>query len=207
MADTEDEDLWVPFLAAGLGPEGRTAPAHLREDQRRGQRHLPRKAAALSRDEIVRTAIRVADAEGADAVSMRRIARELNAGTMSLYWHIVSKEELLDLMLDAVQGDRENPEPSGDWRRDMREAARAIRQTLHEHPWLMDFIGGRPPVGPKSLRNLERTLGYFDGLNLNIRMAMDIATTLGTYVMGAVLREVQEQKQPDLHRADARGHD
>jgi len=194
MADTEDEDLWVPFLAAGpRDPKAERLRAHLREDQRRGQRHLPRKAAALSRDEIVRTAIRVADAEGADAVSMRRIARELNAGTMSLYWHIVSKEELLDLMLDAVQGDRENPEPSGDWRRDMREAARAIRQTLHEHPWLMDFIGGRPPVGPKSLRNLERTLGYFDGLNLNIRMAMDIATTLGTYVMGAVLREVQEQ--------------
>jgi AcrR family transcriptional regulator len=135
----------------------------------------------------------VADAEGADAVSMRRIARELNSGTMSLYWHIVSKEELLDLMLDAVQGDQENPEPSGDWRQDMREAARAIRQSLHEHPWLMDFIGGRPPVGPKSLRNLERTLGYFDGLNLDIRMTMDIATTLGTYVMGAVLREVQEQ--------------
>jgi AcrR family transcriptional regulator len=192
--DTEDEDLWVPFLAAGpRDPRAERLRAHLREDKRRGQRHLPRKAAALSRDEIVRTAIRVADAEGADAVSMRRIARELNAGTMSLYWHIVSKEELLDLMLDAVQGDRQNPEPSGDWRRDMREAARGIRQSLHEHPWLMDFIGGRPPVGPKSLRNLERTLGYFDGLNLDIRMAMDIATTLGTYVMGAVLREVQER--------------
>jgi AcrR family transcriptional regulator len=192
--DTEDEDLWVPFLAAGpRDPKAERLRAHLREDKRRGQRHLPRKAAVLSRDEIVRTAIRVADTEGADAVSMRRIARELNAGTMSLYWHIVSKEELLDLMLDAVQGDRENPEPSGDWRRDMREAARGIRQSLHEHPWLMDFIGGRPPAGPKSLRNLERSLGYFDGLNLDIRMAMDIATTLGTYVMGAVLREVQEQ--------------
>jgi AcrR family transcriptional regulator len=192
--DTEDEDLWVPFLAAGpRDPKAERLRAHLREDKRRGQRPLPRKAAVLSRDEIVRTAIRVADTEGADAVSMRRIARELNAGTMSLYWHIVSKEELLDLMLDAVQGDRENPEPSGDWRRDMREAARGIRQSLHEHPWLMDFIGGRPPAGPKSLRNLERSLGYFDGLNLDIRMAMDIATTLGTYVMGAVLREVQEQ--------------
>jgi AcrR family transcriptional regulator len=140
----------------------------------------------------VRTAIRVADAEGADAVSMRRIARELNSGTMSLYWHIVSKEELLDLMLDAVQGDRETPEPSGDWRRDTQEQARGMRASLHEHPWLMDFIGGRPPAGPKSLRNLERTLGFFDGLNLDIRMTIDIATTLGTYVMGAVLREVQE---------------
>jgi AcrR family transcriptional regulator len=191
--DTEDEDLWIPFLAAR--PRDRKAErlrAHLREDERRGQRHPPRRAAGLSRDEIVRTAIRVADAEGADAVSMRRIARELNAGTMSLYWHIVSKEELLDLMLDAVQGDLETPESSGNWRRDMREVARATRQSLHEHPWMMDFIGGRPPVGPKSLRNVERTLSYFDGLGLGLPMAIDIATTVGTYVMGAVLREVQE---------------
>ena len=191
--DTEDEDPWVPFLAAR--PRDKRAErlrAHLREDERRGQRHPPRRAAALSRGEIVRTAIRVADAEGADAVSMRRIARELNAGTMSLYWHIVSKEELLDLMLDAVQGDRENPEPSGDWRRDMRDVARTVRQSLHDHPWMMDFIGGRPPVGPRSLRNVERTLAYFDGLGLDMRVAIDISTTVGTYVMGAVLREVQE---------------
>lgn len=195
MVDTEDEDLWIPFLAAR--PQDRKAErlrAHLREDERRGQRHPPRRAAALSRDQIVRTAIRVADAEGADAVSMRRIARELNAGTMSLYWHIVSKEELLDLMLDAVEGDRENPASSGDWRRDTQDVARAIRTSLHEHPWLMDFIGGRPPVGPRSLRNLERMLGYFDALDLDIRMVIDIATTVGTYVMGAVLREVQEHK-------------
>jgi len=105
----------------------------------------------------------------------------------------VSKEELLDLMLDAVEGDRENPEPSGDWRRDMRDVAAAIRQSLHEHRWMMDFIGGRPPVGPKSLRNVERTLAYFDGLGLAVSMAIDIATTVGTYVMGAVLREVQER--------------
>jgi AcrR family transcriptional regulator len=191
--DTEDEDLWVPFLASGpRDPKAERLRAQLREDKRRGQRQLPRKAAALSRDEIVRVAIRVADAEGPEAVSMRRIARELNAGTMSLYWHIVSKEELLDLMLDAIEGDRETPQPSGDWRRDLQEVARATRQSLHEHPWMMDFIGGRPPVGPKSLRNVERTLAYFDGLGLDLPRAIDIATTVGTYVMGAVLREVQE---------------
>ena len=65
---------------------------------------MPRRAAALSREEIVRAAIKVADAEGPDAISMRRIARELNSGTMSLYWHVASKEELLDLMIDSVQG-------------------------------------------------------------------------------------------------------
>ena len=61
---------------------------HVEQDMKRGARHVPRRAAALSRDEIVRTAIKVADAEGPDAISMRRIARELNAGTMSLYWHV-----------------------------------------------------------------------------------------------------------------------
>lgn len=192
--DTDDEDLWIPFLAAR--PRDKRAErlrTHLREDERRGQRHPPRRAAALSRDEIVRVAIRVADAEGADAVTMRRIARELNAGTMSLYWHIVSKEELLDLMLDTIQGDWENPEPSGDWRRDMHGVARTIRESLHEHPWMMDFIGGRPPVGPRSLRNVERALAYFDGLGVDMPVAIDISTTVGTYVMGAVLREVQER--------------
>ena len=70
----------------------------------------------------------VADAEGADAVTMRRIARELNAGTMSLYWHIASKEELLDLMIDEIQGGQPLPEPSGDWRQDMHALASNTRQ-------------------------------------------------------------------------------
>jgi hypothetical protein len=72
-----------------------------------------RRSAALSRDEIVRTAIGVADAEGADAISMRRIARELGSGTMSLYWHVTSKDELLDLMIDAITGEAEAPAPPG----------------------------------------------------------------------------------------------
>ena len=67
-------------------------------------------------------------------------------------------------------------------------------------------MGGRPPVGPKSLRNLERALASFDGLDLAVSMAIDIVTTIGTYVMGAVLREVQEHNNR-LRRAAARGPD
>lgn len=199
VTDTDDEDLWVPFLASRT-PDRAAARlrAHLAEDQKRGQRHLPRRAAALSRDEIVRAAIKVADAKGADAVSMRRIARELNAGTMSLYWHIASKDELLDLMIDSVQGGRQVPEPSGDWRQDMHAVAHNIRASLHQHPWMMDFMGGRPPAGPKSLRNVERALASFDGLGLDSGTAIDIVSTVGTYVMGAVLREVQERNNESL---------
>ena len=194
-ADEEfDEELWAPFLA--LRKEDRRAARlreHVQEDIKRGRRHPPRRADALSRDQIVRAAIGVADTEGADAVSMRRIARELNAGTMSLYWHIASKEELLDLMLDWVQGEQQVPEPSGDWQADLRAMAASARASLHQHPWAMDFMGGRPPVGPKSLQNLERALGSLDGLGLDKATAVTIVLTVMTYVLGAVLREVQEQ--------------
>src|SRR6185437_2717670 len=133
----DDDELWAPFLA--FRPEDRHAARlrrHVEQDMKRGARHVPRRAAALSRDEIVRTAIKVADAEGPDAISMRRIARELNAGTMSLYWHVTSKEELLDLMIDAAQGEQLAPEPSGDWRADLRALTRGARAVLHRHPWM-----------------------------------------------------------------------
>src|SRR5205809_5244655 len=134
--EPEDEDFWAPFLAYRPGDRrAERLRAHAREDARRGQRHPPRRAAALSRDEIVRTAIRVADAEGAEAVNMRRIARELGSGTMSLYWHVASKDELLDMMVDAIIGEAQAPEPSGDWRADLRAAACTNRDALHRHQW------------------------------------------------------------------------
>ena len=191
--EAEDEDLWAPFLAYRPGDRrAERLRAHAKEDAKRGQRHPPRRATGLSRDEIVRAAIEVADAEGPEAISMRRIARELNAGTMSLYWHIGSKEELLDLMIDSIAADAEAPEPSGDWRKDLRAIARTTRASLHRHPWAVNFMGGRPPTGPKTLRNLERSLSSLDGLGLDTVTAMTSLIMVGTYVLGAVLREIQE---------------
>jgi AcrR family transcriptional regulator len=198
---SDDWDLWAPFLA--VRPSDRQAErlrAHAREDAKRGQRHAPRRADALSREEIVRAAIAIADTEGAEAVSMRRIARELNAGTMSLYWHVGSKEELLDLMIDSVQGDLLASEPSGNWRKDLRLMACSSRAGLHRHRWMMDFMGGRPPVGPKSIRNVERALGFFDGLGLDMATALNVVMTVMTYVMGACMREVQEMNGEAFQR-------
>lgn len=191
--EPEDEDFWAPFLA--FRPGDRRAErlrAHAREDAKRGQRHPPRRAAALSRDEIVRTAIAVADAEGAEAVNMRRIARELGSGTMSLYWHVASKDELLDLMIDAIVGDTQAPKPSGDWRADLRAGACATRNALHRHQWAVNFMSTRPPAGPKMLRNLERSLSALDGLGLDKATAITTLMAVTTYVLGAVLREQQE---------------
>jgi AcrR family transcriptional regulator len=202
----DDDDLWPLF--SGRLPGRRTTGQPGREQQI-GQRiqhqqdrggKTPRRASLLSRREIVAAAIKVADAEGAGAISMRRIARELNAGAMSLYWHVASKDELLDLMLDAIEAEQEFPAPTGDWRADLRAIAVTQRAVLHRHQWLMDFIGGRPPLGPNTLRNLERALAITGKLGLDTETAINVLGSVSTYVMGAVLREFRESM---VERRDA----
>jgi AcrR family transcriptional regulator len=189
----EEGDLWPPFY-----PSRRPARAS-------GDRTPPARGRALSQEEIVRTAIAVADAEGPHAISMRRIARELNAGVMSLYWHVSSKEELLDLMLDAIHGELTDTEITGDVRADLRAMAIGQRALLRRHRWVMPFMAGRPPMGPKSLRNIERALGIFAHQNLSGMTAMNMLTSVITYVMGVVGREQQEERsQLDQGRAQER---
>ena len=98
------------------------------------------------------------------ALSMRRIAQVLQAGTMSLYWHVTSKEHLLELMRDMLVAEIEVPAPSGDWHSDLRELAISTRKMLRRHRWLMEFAGGRPPLGPNTLLGLERSLAIIAGL-------------------------------------------
>jgi AcrR family transcriptional regulator len=158
--------------------------------QRASWTRPPRRARGLSREDIVCAAIAVADAEGTDAVSMRRIARELGVGAMSLYWYVASKDELQLLMLDAVQP--ELPAPSGNWRADLEAFARAARAEALRHPWSVDYLASGPPVGPNDARNNEWLIAMLDGLGLDIKTAIWIAMTVGTYVAGTVLREIQE---------------
>jgi AcrR family transcriptional regulator len=165
----------------------------------------PRRDRGLSRAEIIKAAIAVADAEGPEAISMRRIARELNAGAMSLYWYVGSKEELLDLMLDSIEAEIEVPEPSGDWRADLGAFAHRTRAAMSRHRWAMEFIGSRPPSRPNDVRNLERLLGLLDGTGVDdARVIMGIFMTVATFVTGAVMREAQEIRlQREQEQAEA----
>ncbi len=155
----------------------------------RGQHHG---RSGLTRDDIVTAAIEVADLDGAEAVSMRKIAQVLHAGAMSLYWHIASKEHLMELMLDTLMGEVEVPEPSGDWRADLRAQAVSMRMVLLRHRWFIDFIAARPALGPSTLRNLDKMMALFDGLSLDSATTVNVLQTVNTYVSGAVLREFQE---------------
>ena len=198
--DEREEEEW-PFPA--YRTSGRPASRGDRHDQRVAghvQRHKekgwqpPGRDRRLSREEIVRAAIAVADAEGPDAISMRRISRELRAGAMSLYYHVGSKEELVDAMLEALEAEVDIPDPSGDWRTDLRAFAHTERASLLRHPWIMDFLGSRPPSGPNDARQFERMLALFDQTGLDVVPTIRVLMALTSYVMGAVVREHQEER-------------
>jgi len=148
-----------------------------------------------SRAEIVAAAVRIADTEGVGAVSMRRVAAEIGSGTMSLYRYMTRKDDLLDLMVDAVMAELDLPDaPSGDWRADLRLQARRGREVGIRHPWLGELAAGRPPLGPNSLRTIEFALGALDGLGLDIDAMLRLVGILTAFVRGFVQGELAEQE-------------
>lgn len=149
---------------------------------------------------IVQTAIGIADREGLDAVSMRRIAQELGAGTMSLYRYITGKEELYDLMLDNAYGEMEVPErATGSWRTCLARLARQTRAVLKRHPWLAPLLTSRPTLGPNYLRWFEVSLGAAAKLRPEMRSMMRVVGTINAYVAGFAGYETGEAEANRRH--------
>ncbi|MFF7547366.1 TetR/AcrR family transcriptional regulator [Streptomyces canus] len=146
--------------------------------------------AALSRERIVRAAMRLADADGLEAVSLRKVATALGVGPMRLYSYIDSKEELLDLMVDAVHAEIR---PAGDsWREMLRSLAEATRHAAHEHEWLADLLGGRPQLGPHALANGETVVAALG--DVDVDAVMPVVGAVNAYVIGAVRREIAARR-------------
>ncbi len=147
---------------------------------------------AYSRDQIAAAAVEIADAEGIEAVSMRRIAAELGSGTTSLYRYIAKKDELLDLMSEAVLAEERLPKPSGNWRVDLRKIAYNIRTMTLQHPWTIGISTFRSAMGPNTLGCLELTLSVIDDLGLDIDQMLVISNTLFTFARGYAAGEIAE---------------
>jgi AcrR family transcriptional regulator len=124
----------------------------------RPERAAVGRPAQRSRAEITAAAVAVADAEGLAAVSMRRVAAELGTGAASLYRYVETRDELLDLMTDAVSGECSPPEPSGDWLADLVAIGEQSRALLRRHPWLAGLAVTRPVLGPSGVAVLEHFL-------------------------------------------------
>jgi AcrR family transcriptional regulator len=145
----------------------------------------------FTREEIAVAAMRIADAEGFDAVSMRRIAAELDAGTMTLYHYVRTKDELLTLVTDAVMGEVVVPdgEPLPDhWRDAMALLAERSRAALERHPWILD-ITDDPAIGPNSVRHFDQTLAAVASLPISLSDKLDIVMTVDEYVFGYCIHQ------------------
>ena len=160
------------------------------ETDRRAARRSP-----LDRTRIVRAAIRIGDAEGLEAVTMRRIGRELRTGAMSLYRHVPDKGALIGLMIDEVIGEEKIPAaPSGDWRADLWFVVDSMWAMMQRHPWYPEAAMERPPITPNGVAALEFALGIFDGYELGIGDRMGIMSTLTATVTAVAINAAAEAR-------------
>ncbi|MFB7208632.1 TetR/AcrR family transcriptional regulator [Streptomyces sp. NPDC056255] len=145
---------------------------------------------AFSRADIAAAAVRIADAEGFDAVSMRKVAAELGCGTMSLYNYVPRKEDLHELMLDAISGGYEFPEPSGDWRADLVALARQARAMMHRHTWVPRLMSPVYGFSPNALRYMEYALSCLDGVDARFGEKMELIAMVNGVVTTYVSSEI-----------------
>ena len=138
----------------------------------------------LSVEAIVRTAVAVADAEGLDAVSMARVANELGFTTMSLYRHVTSKDELLQLMWNASAEGAEELALEGDgWRAKLRNWALVQREMLDRHPWITEMPMAAPPMAPNSLTFVEKGLEALDASGLADADKLRVIGLISSYTL------------------------
>jgi AcrR family transcriptional regulator len=156
---------------------------------------------ALTRARIVSMAIEIADAEGLDAVSIRRVAARLNARPMSLYTHIASKDDLVALMLNEVGAELLVPEPlPTDWRGALKAIAEQAFAGYLAHPWMLSAFGRGPRVGPNQLRRGEQSAAAVAGLGIDPADAWTALRIVHEWTMGHALHVVTLREDAELER-------
>ncbi|HTR73974.1 MAG TPA: TetR/AcrR family transcriptional regulator [Solirubrobacterales bacterium] len=152
---------------------------------------------AHTRADIARAALEIADAEGFDAVSMRRVAERLGAGTMTLYHYVRNKDELVALMNDAVMAEVVVPEGelSEDWRTALTQIAHRSHAAFAAHHWVFQKMNDDGVPGPNGMRHFEQSLRAVAGLGLDRERTFEVIGQVDDYVFGYSLREVQEAEE------------
>lgn len=142
-----------------------------------------------TRERVLRAAVDLADAQGLDSLSMRRLSRELGGGAMSLYNHVASKDDLLDGMVDAVFAEIDLPTAQDQWRAAMRERALSVRTALRRHPWAAGLMDSRTSPGRATLRHHDAVLGCLRGAGFPVALAAHAYSVLDSYIVGFALGE------------------
>jgi AcrR family transcriptional regulator len=182
LTTLRDEGLVRTAPGSGTVVAGRTGSASRIEGRRPGRTA----DVGLTRDRVVTAAVAIADAEGLTALSMRRVAVDLGTATTSLYRHVPGKTELVHLMVDAVFGEQELPEPvPGGWRPQLELVARARWRMVRRHPWVSGTgLLTRPTPVPNGISHADLERRAVADLGLRAADASRTCATLAGYVQG-----------------------
>jgi AcrR family transcriptional regulator len=154
----------------------------------------------LSLERIAAAALAIADAEGFSSVSMRRVATELGVGTMSLYYYVRNKAELIAAMDDALMAEIIVPGVPRGWREALTTIARRTREVYLRHPWALASMQSAPP-GVNAMRHMEQCLEVLAGSRMSTQEKLTLLAVIDDFVFGYVLRETAGDPHVDAELA------
>ena len=151
----------------------------------------------LSRERILATAVAFADREGADSLSMRRLAQELDVVPMALYKHLANKDEMLDGMLDVVVGEIDPARTDTDWKTAVRDRILSARRALLRHPWASRVMESRTQPTPVVMAYMDSMIGMFTAGGFSIDLTHHVMHAMGSRLMGFSQELFNDQSDPD----------
>lgn len=143
----------------------------------------------LSRERVLQAAITLADQNGIESLTMRKLAQELGVEAMSLYYHVANKDDILDGMVDVVFGKIDLPSSEVGWKTAMRERAISTRKALVLHPWATGMTQSRPTPGPALLRHHNWVIGTLRQAGFSIELTAHAFSAMDAYIYGFAMQE------------------
>ncbi len=161
-------------------------------ENKKEKRSGKRRAGSLSKEAIIKMAIKMADKDGLSKLSMRNLAKKLNVEAMSLYNHIKNKDDILDAIVDQIFREV-SWSTEVNWKEAMRQRSISIREVLHKHPWAIHLLESRQNPGPITLAYHDRVIRCLRQANFSLRLTGHAFSALDSYTYGFI---IQEQNLP-----------
>lgn len=143
----------------------------------------------LTRERVIESAVSLADVIGVDALTIRKLATELDVKPMTIYHHVANKEAIIDGMVDAVFAEIDLPPTDTDWKTAMRQRSHAAREALARHRWAAPLMESRTNPGPATLGHHDAVLGCLRGGGLSVEMTAHAYALIDAFIYGFALQE------------------
>ena len=144
----------------------------------------------LSRERVLKTALKLADRGGLESLSMRKLGQELGVEAMALYYHFANKDEIVDGVVDLVFGEVYLPPSEGDWKSAMRQRAISLRDALLQHRWAIGLMEARRNPGPANLRHHDAVIGNLRAAGFEMELVAHAYSLLDAYIYGFALTKM-----------------